>query len=198
MENHDLGFEPYERKNHSYFEGASEGEFFREIEKINILYALMEKRVQFAKLLRNNVIDKVFPLHNMEARKPLEVEWASLKKFWRPQPLDMIRYLAVDRLLMFRNYFGEEIALYYAWLGYYVTALMFSSLPGVITFILQYGSSLALLILTQDDQHQEQQNGWRLGPSGVQYLLGAVGNCLLGEVEEIQQCSYLSVGNSRL
>ena len=56
-------------------------------------------------------------------RKKLHTEWASPKKFFRFQPLDLIR-----------NYFGEAFALYFAWLGVFNITLIFPMIVGIIFF----------------------------------------------------------------
>ncbi|PSN51328.1 hypothetical protein C0J52_15727, partial [Blattella germanica] len=58
----------------------------------------------------------------------LYTEWASLKKWYRLQPLDYIK-----------EYFGAKIALYFAWLGFYTYMLILPSLVGIGCFL--YGLS---------------------------------------------------------
>eukprot|EP00002_Diphylleia_rotans_P015054 TRINITY_DN2915_c0_g1_i1.p1 TRINITY_DN2915_c0_g1~~TRINITY_DN2915_c0_g1_i1.p1 ORF type:complete len:880 (-),score=169.88 TRINITY_DN2915_c0_g1_i1:2382-5021(-) len=64
-----------------------------------------------------------FPLHSETAIKSLMEEWG--KRFWKQQPITMIRY-----------YFGEQIAMYFAFLGFYTTWLISASVFGIIVFAL--------------------------------------------------------------
>ena len=57
-------------------------------------------------------------------RKLLNDEWARYRKLFKFQPMDHIK-----------DYFGEQIALYFSWLGFYNHALIFASLFGVIVTI---------------------------------------------------------------
>jgi len=71
-----------------------------------------------------------YPLHDGgirtegSQRKLLYEEWASLKKFWKYQPLDAIR-----------DYYGVKMGLYFAWLGYYTFMLIPPSIVGIICFL---------------------------------------------------------------
>ncbi|XP_043188652.1 anoctamin-1-like [Amphibalanus amphitrite] len=58
------------------------------------------------------------------ARSKLRSEWASLRKFYRHQPLDYVQ-----------EYFGVKIAMYFAWLGFYTYALIPPAIVGIICFV---------------------------------------------------------------
>jgi len=64
----------------------------------------------------------------------LTKEWSL--SFTKPQPLDRIR-----------EYFGEKVALYFAFLGFYTSWLWSASIVGIIVFIfgLAYASSALVL-----------------------------------------------------
>lgn len=51
-------------------------------------------------------------------------EWATLKNWYKKQPLWMIR-----------KYFGVKIGLYFAWLGFYTQALIIPSVVGILCFL---------------------------------------------------------------
>ena len=67
-------------------------------------------------------------------RSKLSKEWGSWSKWYKYQPLDAVR-----------KYFGVKIGLYFAWLGFFTTMLIFPSIAGVIVFC--YG-----LVITGEDK----------------------------------------------
>eukprot|EP01118_Nematostelium_gracile_P007789 TRINITY_DN2553_c0_g1_i3.p1 TRINITY_DN2553_c0_g1~~TRINITY_DN2553_c0_g1_i3.p1 ORF type:complete len:614 (+),score=155.14 TRINITY_DN2553_c0_g1_i3:501-2342(+) len=71
-------------------------------------------------LVSKGIISAIFPMHSEDKRKELLQEWGNPKKLLSRQPIDKIR-----------NYFGEEIALYFAWLGFYTNWLIYASILGV-------------------------------------------------------------------
>ncbi|XP_046890633.1 anoctamin-2 [Hypomesus transpacificus] len=86
-------------------------------------------------LLANGVYDSAFPLHDgsftrkggkdqRNDRQLLHEEWANYGVMHKYQPVDLIR-----------KYFGEQIGLYFAWLGVYTQLLIPPSVLGVIVFL---------------------------------------------------------------
>eukprot|EP01043_Picozoa_sp_COSAG02_P034861 COSAG02_NODE_2462_length_8788_cov_3.780297_1_plen_662_part_10 len=76
----------------------------------------------------------VFAMHCPSELKPLQDEWASLNTMktckcwqWSQTPLNSIR-----------EYYGEEIALYYAWLLMYTHSLFVPAIVGLICFLVQW------------------------------------------------------------
>lgn len=60
----------------------------------------------------------------LNARQVLYRYWARWSKWYKYQPLDAVR-----------EYFGEKIAIYFAWLGFYTAWLIPVSIIGVLVFI---------------------------------------------------------------
>ena len=54
----------------------------------------------------------------------LYLEWASLKNWYKNQPLWLIK-----------NYFGVKIGLYFAWLGFYTQMLIAPAFVGIACFL---------------------------------------------------------------
>ncbi len=110
---------------------------FRSSQRIGLIEEILENpedvngaALNIKQLLSTGVISKFYPLHDVVQKQQLAKEWASLA-FPRPflsfQPLDKIR-----------KYFGEEISLYFAFLGFYTTWLWIASLFGAVAFVLWY------------------------------------------------------------
>ncbi|KRX16832.1 Anoctamin-3, partial [Trichinella nelsoni] len=88
-------------------------------------------------LIRQGVYLDAFPLHegnsksyskqSMTDRQYLYRYWARMSKWWRPQPYEIIR-----------RYFGEKIALYFAWLGFYTFALIPVVILGICCVVYGY------------------------------------------------------------
>ena len=89
-------------------------------------------------LLNMKVFEAAFPLHEEKMRRHLINEWGNLGKWRNTQPLDKIR-----------DYYGEKVALYFAWLGFYNSMLIFPIIMGLCCFI--YG----LATVTDDVPSQE-------------------------------------------
>ncbi|XP_075056959.1 anoctamin-7 [Mixophyes fleayi] len=92
------------------------------------------------RLLREDVFSDAYPLHdgeythipgtdpeNMTHRQILFEYWASWRKWYKYQPLDHIR-----------KYYGEKIALYFAWLGLYTNWLLPAAVVGTFVFIVGF------------------------------------------------------------
>ena len=77
----------------------------------------------------------------MSPRKILYEHWGRWGRWYKYQPLDHIR-----------NYFGEKIAIYFAWLGFYTAWLVPAMVVGVLVFL--YG----LLTVSNDSILKEVCN----------------------------------------
>ncbi|KAG8288640.1 Anoctamin-8 [Homalodisca vitripennis] len=86
---------------------------------------LIEGQAIVPKCVAAGVISQVFPLHDQPALHKLRKTW--VRSFTRTQPLDSIS-----------TYFGVKIAMYFAWLGHYTTALIVPAIVG-FTFWVGFG-----------------------------------------------------------
>ncbi|XP_028914904.1 anoctamin-9 isoform X2 [Ornithorhynchus anatinus] len=100
-----------------------------ETTRIRIVNFILRKMVveeeRLEDLIQQHVFETKFPLHERErgrakgsGRKP---DWC--RDLFFPQKIDDIR-----------DYFGEKVALYFAWLGWYTLMLLPAALAGLITF----------------------------------------------------------------
>nr|XP_055211674.1 anoctamin-9 isoform X2 [Gorilla gorilla gorilla] len=76
----------------------------------------------FEDLMKDGVFEARFPLHKGEGH--LKKTWARWRHMFREQPVDEIR-----------NYFGEKVALYFVWLGWYTYMLVPAALTGLLVFL---------------------------------------------------------------
>lgn len=92
-------------------------------------------------LISRGVYESYFPLHELPSekiknkklrffdgsdidRRRLIETWANWGRMFYYQPLDVVR-----------RYFGEKIAIYFAWLGFYTGMLVPAAIAGVAVFI---------------------------------------------------------------
>nr|XP_055157137.1 anoctamin-9 isoform X3 [Nyctereutes procyonoides] len=73
-------------------------------------------------LVKSGVFETRFVLH--KGQDDLRKEWAQWRRVLRPQPIDDIR-----------DYFGEKVALYFAWLGWYTYMLVPAAAVGLLVFL---------------------------------------------------------------
>lgn len=108
-------------------EGNSDpsGSVFKETDRIRLVKSMLTDTFFFSELKTNGILKKDFPLHNPKTLLILQQTWASLKLIHKTQPFDLIK-----------NYFGEEICIYFKYLNFLSKFLMFLSALGLIFFIL--------------------------------------------------------------
>ncbi|MGH0173000.1 UNVERIFIED_CONTAM: hypothetical protein FKN15_077550 [Acipenser sinensis] len=75
-------------------------------------------------LLKEKVFEAVFPLHEEREQMQLIKKWARWTACFKTQPINEVRL-----------YFGEKVALYFLWLGWYTYMLVPAALIGVIVFL---------------------------------------------------------------
>ncbi|XP_052550033.1 anoctamin-9 isoform X4 [Tympanuchus pallidicinctus] len=76
-------------------------------------------------LMKKNVFEAAFPLHEKEeVREFLKEKWARWRDIFCQQPIEKIRC-----------YFGEKVALYFTWLGWYTYLLGFAAGVGLVVFV---------------------------------------------------------------
>ncbi|XP_048470847.1 anoctamin-7 [Rhincodon typus] len=139
---------PFRKSKLDKFLGSSNHEtYFTNTQRHRIVYEILattvygkRKRTQIGidRLLNENIFASAFPLHegpyelpeyevppeSLNPRQSLYKYWARWSQWYRYQPLDHIR-----------EYFGEKIAIYFAWLGFYTTWLLPAAIVGTLVFI---------------------------------------------------------------
>uniref|UniRef100_A0A8D2L385 Anoctamin n=1 Tax=Varanus komodoensis TaxID=61221 RepID=A0A8D2L385_VARKO len=132
-----------------WFLGSDHHEtFFSSTQRHRILYEILATtaygdrkagQAGIERLLSEDVFTAAFPLHDgpykipseemvpppLNQRQILFQYWAQWSKWKKYQPLDHIR-----------RYFGEKIALYFAWLGFYTGWLLPAAVVGTLVFII--------------------------------------------------------------
>uniref|UniRef100_A0A3P8U002 Anoctamin n=1 Tax=Amphiprion percula TaxID=161767 RepID=A0A3P8U002_AMPPE len=122
--------------------------FFKTTQRHQVLYEILARtpygsvkkgEVGIDRLVSEQVFTAAYPLHQVRAGPPeapqlrfsgqiLYAYWAQWSCWRRYQPLDHIR-----------EYFGEKIALYFAWIGFYTAWLLPASLVGTVIFLIGFG-----------------------------------------------------------
>ncbi|XP_075694077.1 anoctamin-1 isoform X2 [Rhinoderma darwinii] len=131
---------PFSREKQHLFDMSDKDSFFDSKTRSSIVYEILKRTtctkakysMGITSLLANGVYSAAYPLHDgdyendaeLNDRKLLCDEWASYGVFYKYQPIDLVR-----------KYFGEKIALYFAWLGVYTQMLIPASVVGIIVFL---------------------------------------------------------------
>lgn len=108
-----------------------DGKDFRTVDRLRLIKHIIQAPVRdggcnlnLTKLIQGKAVLGFFPLHNYEELRQMQLEWLKLWAMPMSQPFSQIR-----------NYFGEKIALYFAFTGKFTEFLMFASIAGFITWL---------------------------------------------------------------
>jgi len=123
--------------------------FFSDCERARLVYYILEQTrfgdneldLGIFNLQHNGSFIDGYPLHDgppladlddepVNDRQRLQSDWATMRRFCKYQPIEGIK-----------EYFGEKVALYFAWLGFYTSFLLPAAIVGVLCFI--YGVATA-------------------------------------------------------
>ncbi|RLN81529.1 hypothetical protein BBJ28_00024684, partial [Nothophytophthora sp. Chile5] len=120
---HEEKYQPYYRRYPIKWGEKKEQTLFTQKDRIRLAASIVDRHINSDALEAAGYLEgQMFALHDATALQDLRHTWA-LHWGMLSQPLHKIRY-----------YFGEKIALYFAWLEFYTKMLIFPSIAGIITF----------------------------------------------------------------
>ncbi|XP_056657997.1 anoctamin-5 isoform X5 [Monodelphis domestica] len=136
---------PFSKQRQELFLIEDENSFFSPSVRNRIVYYILsrcpygteegKKKFGIKRLLTNGTYSAAYPLHDCQywkkakdqtygnERYTLYTQWARFLRFYKEQPLDLIR-----------RYYGERIGIYFAWLGFYTEMLFYAAVVGLICF----------------------------------------------------------------
>ncbi|TDH65902.1 hypothetical protein CCR75_005367 [Bremia lactucae] len=121
---HDEKYQPYYRRYPIKWAMKTEETLFAQKDRIRLAEGIVERHINTDALESAGYLaGQMFALHDSKALHELRHSWA-LHWTMLYQPLHKIRY-----------YFGEKIALYFAWLEFYTKMLVFPAVAGLVTFV---------------------------------------------------------------
>ncbi|XP_069760569.1 anoctamin-4-like isoform X3 [Narcine bancroftii] len=137
---------PFSQQRAHHFIINNTDTFFNNSTRSRIVHHILQRvkyeegknKVGLNRLLGNNTYEEAFPLHegSYKSKKSVKTHgglnhrhllyecWAWWGVWYKFQPLDLVR-----------RYFGEQIGLYFAWLGWYTGMLFPAAAVGLIVFL---------------------------------------------------------------
>jgi len=126
-------FAEYTIQTHDDFRADKDGSFFTTLERLQCIFHLIESPVyespgcaaiDLDKDVKDGVWTSYFCLAEKDRRDSLTAKWVSVWTPWRSPPVQEIR-----------DYLGEKVALYFAWLHMYTTWLFTLGLCSLVPYI---------------------------------------------------------------
>ena len=124
--------QPFVKAKRAQYENADSRNFFTSADRQRAIWRLMTAEeadgccdFDFMQLTEDGIIRQVYAPHNEAENAKIRATWASFSLFKSRSPTTI------------RNYCGEQVALYFAWLDYYTTWLIMPAVIGVIVFLFQ-------------------------------------------------------------
>lgn len=103
-----------------------QGSIFTYRDKVRLVFDLMNHAFDSNFMLESGIMLAHYPIHKEETRQALKRAWVSNLRVWESQDLDKVR-----------NYFGEKVGLFFAWLEFYRIWMFLPAGFGIFTFIIQ-------------------------------------------------------------
>lgn len=106
-------------------EETEKGSLFTLCDKTRLVFSLISSGFSLSWLQEEGLLLDHYCVHKTLHKDQLLRRWATLSALFKPQPLSMVR-----------NYFGEKVALYFAWIDFYYHAMMWPAVAGSLCFLL--------------------------------------------------------------
>jgi len=103
---------------------SGEGSLFTPCDKTRLVFSLISSDFSLGWLQAEGLLQDHFCMHDILHNRRLLKSWATLSALFHPQPLQLVR-----------NYFGEKVALYFAWIGFYCRAMIWPAVAGCFCFL---------------------------------------------------------------
>ncbi|XP_018321990.1 anoctamin-10 isoform X2 [Agrilus planipennis] len=130
-------------------------------------YSMCEGQSVLHKCIQCGIISSIYALHDQEHLKKLGRSW--YRSVFQKQPLDEIKI-----------YFGESIALYFTFLGFYTTALLFPTFLGFVQLLVSI-ETLPVFCIFNVIWVTVFLEMWRRKSNELAYKWGTIGMTSLGE-----------------
>ncbi|XP_058842183.1 anoctamin-4-like isoform X3 [Acipenser ruthenus] len=146
LEENDSYTAPFSQQRIHHFIIHNKDTFFNNATRSRIVHHILQRikyeegknKIGLNRLLSNNSYEAAFPLHEGSYRSKNSIRthgadnhrhllyecWAWWGVWYKYQPLDLVR-----------QYFGEKIGLYFAWLGWYTGMLFPAAFVGLLVFL---------------------------------------------------------------
>ena len=105
---------------------SKDGSIFSPLDRSRLVKSLITRFLSISDLEGLGIFVQDFCVHDPKPLNVLNSTWSSLKCIFCPQPIKRIR-----------RYFGEEIALYFCWIGFYLMCMFFPAVLGLGLFVVE-------------------------------------------------------------
>lgn len=109
-------------------EPAEIGSLFQYKDRVRLIVSMLDSVFERSVLSQYGFLNSEICVNNQAIVAELEKDWTTLWHFWRRQDIPRIR-----------SYFGEEVAMYFAWIEFYVQWLIVPGIIGLVAFLVVVG-----------------------------------------------------------